>query len=173
MLRNKSIGPTVAAAFLSCALLTTTAFAEQKVRMRTMVPKSVTADEIVRSLTPVGVEEGTEVSVSAPVTFLFDSAELTPDAVELLDKIARALKSDELSNYRFLVEGHTDATGSASYNLSLSKRRAGSVLSYLVDAGIAKKRLSSIGHGEERLLEDYAPQAEQNRRVEVVRIVSN
>ena len=157
-------------AVLLCTAVSHGGSAAEKVRMRTMVPQDVTADELVRSLTPVGVGTDTEVSVAAPVTFAFNSAELTEDASKLLDTISSALKTSELAAYRFLVEGHTDAKGSDAYNLSLSKKRAEAVFAYLVKSGIAKTRLTAVGYGEQRLLEGEKPDADANRRVEVVRI---
>lgn len=54
-------------------------------------------------------------------------------------------------NYRFYVEGHTDAAGSAQYNQNLSERRAASVVRYLVNKGIPANQLFPIGKGESDL----------------------
>ncbi len=167
-----AIPMTIAAAAMSVAVLMQ-AHAEEKARVRTLVPKDVSSEFVVRSLTPVGVDEGTEVSVAAPVTFRFNSADLTDEALDLLNTIATALLSPELQEYRFLIEGHTDASGSAAYNKSLSERRAASVQRYLTNRGVDDKLLVSVGHGETRLLEGISPTAENNRRVEVVRIAKN
>ncbi len=66
------------------------------------------------------------------------------------------------------IEGHTDSRGSDSFNKDLSERRAASVRAYLEGKGIAAERLSSIGYGEERPL-DEAKTSEayaKNRRVD-------
>lgn len=54
-------------------------------------------------------------------------------------------------NYRFYVEGHTDAAGSAQYNQDLSERRAASVVRYLVNKGIPASQLIPVGKGESEL----------------------
>ncbi len=162
--------PVMIAAATLCLAFVTLAGAAEKARVRTLVPKDVSSEFVVRSLTPVGIDEDTEVSVAAPVTFLFNSADLTDEALDLLNTIAQALLSPELKDYRFLIEGHTDASGSAVYNKSLSERRAASVLRYLTNRGIDDRQLVAVGHGESRLLEGVSPNAERNRRVEVVRV---
>ncbi len=103
------------------------------------------------------------------ITFDLDSATLSPQARENLDAFVAALRSRALQDYRFLVEGHTDATGPADYNQRLSERRAASVVDYLVGNGIASTRVVSRGYGETRpRLAD--PEDPQNRRVETRRI---
>jgi len=143
---------------------------DQAPRMRTMVPEAVSQGEIVKSLTPVGVPEGTEVSVAAQVTFKFDSSELTPTARAFLDTIAAALNTEELEDYRFLIEGHTDAKGTTEYNQGLSERRAAAAFNYLVSRGVEIARLNAIGFGERHILPDTDPLDGLNRRVEIVRL---
>jgi hypothetical protein len=58
------------------------------------------------------------------VKFKYNSDVLEPEAKLNLDEFAKALKDPNLSASSFLVEGHTDARGSADYNLNLSERRA-------------------------------------------------
>jgi outer membrane protein OmpA-like peptidoglycan-associated protein len=103
------------------------------------------------------------------ITFDLDSATLTPQARENLDAFVAALRSRALQPYRFMVEGHTDATGSESHNQRLSERRAASVVDYLVANGIESSRVVSRGYGEIRpRLPD--PDHPENRRVETRRI---
>ena len=66
------------------------------------------------------------------------------------------------------VQGHTDTTGSAAINRTLSKGRAESVRKYLVGKGVAKGRLTAKGYGPDVPIADNAtPEGrEQNRRVE-------
>jgi outer membrane protein OmpA-like peptidoglycan-associated protein len=99
------------------------------------------------------------------ITFEYNSDRLTPAARRNLDEFARALVDPALADARFVVEGHTDATGPADYNLDLSRRRAASVVTYLVDHGIDPARLEAQGFGETKLRSDR-PDDPVNRRVE-------
>lgn len=99
------------------------------------------------------------------IGFDLDSATLRAEARRHLDAFVQALQSPVLSGHRFLVEGHTDATGPAAYNLDLSRRRAAAVVDYLVEHGIDPGRLTARGVGETRpRIAD--PQDPANRRVE-------
>lgn len=169
MIRKTHLKLPILALGLSLALAAAQAQAQDK-RMRTMLKQDSTTEDVVRSLVPVGVDDNTEVSVSAPVTFQFDSDKLTNQARTLLDRIAEALKAPELNPYRFMIEGHTDATGNTSYNQELSERRARSVHSYLSYRGVDVTRLALVGFGETRLLPNVDPYDGLNRRVEVVRM---
>jgi outer membrane protein OmpA-like peptidoglycan-associated protein len=103
------------------------------------------------------------------VNFAFGSAELTADAVELLDELAQALKRPTLADARFLMVGHTDAVGGDEANQRLSERRARAVHDYLVDVqAIAPGRLKARGCGEAVLVVPEDPRSPRNRRVEVV-----
>lgn len=50
--------------------------------------------------------------------------------------------------YKFIVEGHTDAAGDAAYNQKLSEKRAASVITYLANKGIDATKLSPVGKGK-------------------------
>lgn len=155
------------------ALLPALAEAQQQQRVRTTIGSQSTTEDIRRSLTPVGTDQQTEVSVAAPIQFKLDSHELTAEATALLDRIAAALMSDDLTRYKFLVEGHTDATGTEPHNKGLSERRAGSVFDYLALKGVPATRLAAAGFGEGKLLPGVDPNDPSNRRVEVVRLPVN
>ena len=58
----------------------------------------------------------------------FDSAELSAEARRDLDSVAAALSGPELAGGRLALEEHTDARGTADYNLHLSQRRADAVV---------------------------------------------
>jgi outer membrane protein OmpA-like peptidoglycan-associated protein len=67
------------------------------------------------------------------------------------------------------IEGHTDAVGSAGYNMDLSERRALAVGRYLVTLGVDPSRLVPVGKGmNDPLVKD--PCDAKNRRVQFVRI---
>jgi OOP family OmpA-OmpF porin len=135
-------------------------------------------DEMVKSLSPTpggpatrGIRVGRPPEVSLNVLFATGSADLTPQAVQTLDDLGRALTDPALAPYRFRIEGHTDTVGSRDYNKALSDRRAATVASYLAGKfQIDPNRLQSVGMGEDGLLvptPDQTPE-QRNRRVLVV-----
>ncbi|MEG0245738.1 Outer membrane porin F precursor [compost metagenome] len=105
--------------------------------------------------------------LSLQVQFDFGSAQLSQSSYAVLQKLAKALASGELKNYSFSVVGHTDAVGSAAYNLELSRQRASSVKAYLVNQGVQAARITSDGKGFSQLLDANSPKNPINRRVEV------
>ncbi|MDX8533977.1 OmpA family protein [Mesorhizobium sp. VK25A] len=100
------------------------------------------------------------------INFALDSAQLDQTARTELDEFAKALKDNRLSTFSFVVEGHTDATGTDRYNQDLSQRRAQSVASFLEANGVQSARLEAIGLGKShpRVADPYDP---VNRRVEM------
>jgi OmpA-OmpF porin, OOP family len=101
------------------------------------------------------------------IHFRFDSASLTSEAKSILDRSLSAIRANSSQNIQ--VEGHTDSTGSDSYNLDLSQRRAETVVNYLSSKGVNSSRLSARGFGESSPVSsnDTAASRAQNRRVEV------
>lgn len=100
------------------------------------------------------------------MSFLVGSAQLTADARATLDRFARALVS--VGSYRpFVVEGHTDSSGTRASNVALSQVRAQSVVSYLSAKGVDRARLSARGYGFDRPLAGRGASDPANRRVEV------
>ena len=69
-----------------------------------------------------------------------------------------------------MIEGHTDSVGSEDNNLSLSQRRATSVMSYLTIQGVTPSRLSASGKGESMPVagNESASGRQMNRRVELI-----
>lgn len=103
------------------------------------------------------------------VTFVTDSAELTPRAREALDVLGSALKSERLAALRFTIEGHADPRGGEDYNLRLSAARAQAVREYLLARhALAPERLVAVGRGASALLDPRNPAAPENRRVTVL-----
>jgi outer membrane protein OmpA-like peptidoglycan-associated protein len=106
------------------------------------------------------------------ITFASNSTTLTDSARAALDRVARALQSESLAEYRFRVEGHADPRGSAELNQRLSEQRAQAVVDYLTQQdGIAPERLSAIGKGSSDPLNTRNPAAPENRRVTLVTVV--
>jgi len=101
---------------------------------------------------------------------LFDTnkAQLKSGGTRSLQKLADFLK--QYPQRKAQVEGYTDSTGSADYNLELSDRRANAVRSSLVGMGIGNDRITTHGYGQESPVasNDTADGRQLNRRVEIV-----
>ena len=143
-------------------------------RLQRSIAGPVTREAVTRSLVLVPENAGdpggpAELSLMVEISFEFDSAKLTPPARQELNAVAAALSGPELAGVQLVLEGHTDASGSADYNLRLSQRRANAVVAYLTLRGISRDRLRAAGYGEYRLLPEYAPTDDRQRRVEIVR----
>jgi outer membrane protein OmpA-like peptidoglycan-associated protein len=109
-----------------------------------------------------------KLQTSVAVPFKFDKYALTDDAKQDLDKLAGDVKSDK--RFFIAVEGYTDKTGSRAYNEALSRRRADSVVQYLVAKHeIPIYRIHMIGLGDEKPVDDGKTRdaRAKNRRVEV------
>lgn len=109
--------------------------------------------------TPMLVLTGTQ--------FAFNSAALTPSAIDDLQDTLESLRADP--DLRIRIDGHTDSIGSDSYNLRLSKRRAESIKDYLVSQGISADRVTTRGLGSRQPVADNSTEEgrARNRRVEV------
>lgn len=109
-------------------------------------------------------------SLSLLIQFDFNSARVRPESQQALTNLSQALQSPELLDSRFAIEGHTDAKGSAGYNLKLSQQRAQAVREFLLARGISEARLQAIGKGASELANSAEPLAAENRRVRIVNL---
>jgi outer membrane protein OmpA-like peptidoglycan-associated protein len=110
-------------------------------------------------------------SIDLYIPFEYNSDKLTTEAMLTLKRLGAALKDTRLSNYRFKIAGHTDATGSAEYNQKLSERRAEAVRSYLVfQYDLEPARIEASGFGKTQLLDPSKPEDGINRRVQVINL---
>jgi outer membrane protein OmpA-like peptidoglycan-associated protein len=101
------------------------------------------------------------------VHFAFDSAELEPEADNVIDKVAREIKQHNPGEV--VVSGHTDRAGPSDYNTELSKERALAVSNALNHLGISNRIIDKKAFGENNLdipTPDGVRLAE-NRRVEI------
>jgi outer membrane protein OmpA-like peptidoglycan-associated protein len=134
-------------------------------------PAAVTPRKVFHAAAPAQADGVAAVNLT--VNFGTGSAELTPQAVQALDVLGKALSNEALSQYRFRVEGHTDTVGSAEANRILSEQRAQAVVRYIASKfGIAENRLEPVGLGVEGQLVATGPQVAEprNRRVQVVNL---
>ena len=139
-------------------------------RQRPPPPEPEPEPEPEAAPTPVVVVEESELAVFDKIYFDLDSAKLQLRSYSVLDDVAEVLNA-HLEIPLIRIEGHTDWTGPAEYNLRLSRRRAESVLRYLsTEGGVSRERLVAEGFGETRpLVPNARTKADlaRNRRVEL------
>jgi outer membrane protein OmpA-like peptidoglycan-associated protein len=112
-------------------------------------------------------------AIDLQVYFDFDSTEITLEAEGQLRELGKALADSKLKGATISINGHTDGKGSDAFNKRLSERRAASIKTYLVDNfGLSASNLRTVGYGKARLKNSSDPFAAENRRVEVVNMVS-
>jgi len=106
-----------------------------------------------------------QITLGADALFAFDRSDLasiSPEGRRRLDEIGRELRSVNVERVR--VIGHADRLGSASYNDRLSRQRAATVVSYLVDSGVPSGQISSEGRGSR----EPVVQCDQRNRAELI-----
>ena len=116
--------------------------------------------------------EGILVKFDSGILFDTNKSDLKPAAETNLQNLAASLQKNPETNITII--GHTDNTGSDSYNQTLSVKRADAVKSYLVAGNVASSRMTVTGKGESEPIADNttADGRAQNRRVEIT-IVAN
>jgi outer membrane protein OmpA-like peptidoglycan-associated protein len=132
-----------------------------------MDKKAKELEEEVDGVTVQRVEEGIAVSFDSGILFDFDSATLRREGNENLRKLVTILNRDK--DTTLMIVGHTDSRGEASYNLTLSERRAQSASTYMISQGLASSRIQITGRGEYEPLSENETDAgrQKNRRIEV------
>ncbi len=108
-----------------------------------------------------------KLTLANEVSFDVNSATVKPTFKPSLAKVAEVLKSYDS---QMTVVGHTNSTGSESYNQQLSERRAEAVRAELIRDGVPAERLSAMGRGEDEPRADNSTSTgrAQNRRVEIL-----
>jgi flagellar motor protein MotB len=104
------------------------------------------------------------------ITFDVGKSTIKPESMTEINRIATLMK--ENPDLKFSVEGHTDNTGNAASNQTLSEARSQAVVDKLVELGIAKDRLKAAGKGQTSPISDNSTDEgrAKNRRVEFVKI---
>jgi outer membrane protein OmpA-like peptidoglycan-associated protein len=107
------------------------------------------------------------------ITFDFASARVGAESRAVLERIAAVMNAPTAGSARFRIVGHTDSTGPADGNLTLSRQRAQAVKDALVKTWHVKpERLEVLGKGHSEPVNAADPAAAENRRVEIINLGS-
>jgi outer membrane protein OmpA-like peptidoglycan-associated protein/Tol biopolymer transport system component len=131
------------------------------------LPKFAEFQEIDTHIIMVRAEIGSKV-VLKNIFFDVGKSDLKPESIAEVEKIRELLVGNP--NLRVQINGHTDNTGNAATNKTLSLKRASAVVDYLVGKGVVQARLSAKGYGAERPIvsnDDEMGGREINRRTEI------
>lgn len=146
-------------------------FEEQRTRGLVIAPSTGVAPDavegeevdVVANETYIPGDEASQINIR--IAFDFDSAALNGSEKVKLAAMCEAMQISDIDVFR--IVGHTDASGTASYNERLSLLRAQEVKRHLIsECGIAETRLEAIGVGESSLFDTADPRSDANRRVE-------
>lgn len=108
-------------------------------------------------------------SIDLTINFDYNSANISGQAQSTVSELGKALADPQLKGSVFLVAGHTDAKGGEEYNQKLSERRAEAIKRFLSEKyGIQAENLVTVGYGKTQLKNADNPNADENRRVQVV-----
>ncbi len=107
--------------------------------------------------------------VALYINFDIGKSTIKPESKPIIEQIVQMMKANP--SLEISVEGHTDNVGNPKSNKTLSDDRAKSVVSAIVAQGIDAKRLSALGHGQEKPIADNKTEEgrAKNRRVELVK----
>lgn len=115
------------------------------------------------------VRNGDQIELVMPgnITFDLNQSSIKPSFTGTLESVSLVLI--EYDKTIIQIEGHTDSSGSESYNQLLSEQRASSVRDFMLNQGIEPKRTRAVGYGERYPVasNDTPAGREQNRRVEL------
>ncbi len=121
------------------------------------------------SMNMIGKKFSESKIVTHGITFDIDKADIKPQSMGTLNMVVKIMKDNP--GLKFEIDGHTDNTGEAAHNLTLSQQRADAVKTQLVKMGIDGSRLTTKGFGDTKPISDNnSPEGRaNNRRVEFLR----
>jgi len=137
-------------------------------KQQAALEEQLAAENAANEISLERVEEDTlRVDLNSEVTFDVNSANINPGFNDTLTKLGNVISEYDKSTIR--IVGHTDSTGSESYNQALSEKRASSVSNFLNTHGVASVRLATEGRGEGEPRADNGSEVgrQLNRRVEI------
>ena len=111
--------------------------------------------------------KGIVLTFDSDVLFPLNSSYLTDQAKTEVAKLVKLMSKYPQAS--LLIEGHTDATGEASYNQWLSEKRAASVKAHAVQLGFSADKITTKGYGKDKPVttNSTADGRQKNRRVEI------
>lgn len=111
--------------------------------------------------------DGIKLNMPGAISFPSGQSSLMPSFYTVLESVSKVLK--EYGDTSIKVSGHTDSTGGAALNQTLSEQRAESVAAFLATQGIARQRMQVYGYGPRYPVADNTSEAGKaaNRRVEI------
>ena len=129
------------------------------------IPEAQGFQEVNKEVLLKKVAVGTSI-VLKNIFFDYDKATLRNESIPELERLIKLL--EEVPTMKIEISGHTDSRGTDDYNQKLSESRAKSVVAYLIEKGIASKRLEYKGYGESKPVatNDTEDGRQQNRRTE-------
>jgi outer membrane protein OmpA-like peptidoglycan-associated protein len=146
-------------------------FQAQMTRGLVIAPPATTGTTGTAGATETTPQAGTYVAmdptaqVNIRIEFAFDSAAIGNGEMQKLATLCQVIKASDIPVFK--VIGHTDSSGSESYNQNLSTLRAEEVKRHLVDdCGVPANKLVAVGVGEGFPVDPKDPKADVNRRVE-------
>ena len=133
------------------------------------IPGRQSIDKVLEGIGQVPTRES-PVAIPGNALFGYDSVELGPDSLPILEKIADLRR--RFPDYIMVIIGHTDGLGTPEYNQRLSQRRAEAVKEWLIKRyAMNPAKLETSGKGSSELLVPVTRSVEEqapNRRVEVL-----
>jgi outer membrane protein OmpA-like peptidoglycan-associated protein len=112
-------------------------------------------------------------SIDLTINFDYNSATISNKTLGTVNELGKALADPSIKGSVFLVAGHTDAKGGDDYNQKLSERRAEAIKQFLTQKyNVPAENLVTVGYGETQLKNAADPNADENRRVQVVNMES-
>ncbi len=124
------------------------------------------------SVAPPAALPPPEPIVLTRVHFALNSAQLKIESRAFLDRVAAGLQANP--EIHVVLEGYTDSTGTAAYNLQLSRQRADAVRGYLIDRGVPAAQMSAEGMGKaDPIATNRTAAGRQANRRTIMRVTSN
>ncbi len=104
------------------------------------------------------------------IYFKTGKATFTDETAIRLEGVSKILS--DYTNEKFVIEGHTDSSGSDKVNQKISQKRADAVLNYLIEKGFPVENITAVGYGESKPIGDNKTSKgkQQNRRVEIIKV---